>query len=137
MQHKESLVLEAIGAKIRFNDDQATDDVKNGGQSYRLYFNNYNKESKWLEDVDTNKDYSFYSGSTLIMPKDTSNIEVLVKGHETTYGNDADKQGDNTPIEKGEVVGLAVETLDSGSKVFVSGATFFKFRNRWICIFKL
>lgn len=118
-------VLEAIGAKIRFNDDQATDDVKNGGQSYRLYFNNYNKESKWLEDVDTNKDYSFYSGSTLIMPKDTSNIEVLVKGHETTYGNDADKQGDNTPIEKGEVVGLAVETLDSGSKVFVSGATFF------------
>ena len=60
-----------------------------------------------------------------IMPKDTSNIEVLVKGHETTYGNDADKQGDNTPIEKGEVVGLAVETLDSGSKVFVSGAYIF------------
>ncbi|WP_294386631.1 CehA/McbA family metallohydrolase [uncultured Clostridium sp.] len=118
-------VLEAIGAKIRFNDDQATDDVENGGQSYRLYFNDYNTESTWLKDVDTSKNYSFYSGSTLIMPEDTSNIEVLVKGHETTYGNDADNQGDNTPVEKGDVVGLAVETLESGAQVFVSGATFF------------
>ncbi|MDY3362136.1 MAG: CehA/McbA family metallohydrolase [Clostridium celatum] len=118
-------VLEAIGAKIRFNDDQATDDVENGGQSYRLYFNDYNTESAWLEDVDTSKNYSFYSGSTLIMPEDTNNVEVLVRGHETTYGNDADKQGDATPIEQGDVVGLAVETLESGAKVFVSGATFF------------
>ena len=118
-------VLEAIGANIRFNDDQATDDVENGGQSYRLYFNNYNTESEWLKEVDTSKNYSFYSGSTLVMPEDTNNIEVLVKGHETTYGNDADKQGDNTPVEQGDVVGLAVETLESGSKVFVSGATFF------------
>lgn len=118
-------VLEAIGAKIRFNDDQATDDVENGGQSYRLYFNNYNTESSWLEGVDTSKNYSFYSGSTLIMPEDTSNIEVLVRGHETTYGNDSDKQEDNTIVENGDVVGLAVETLESGAKVFVSGATFF------------
>ena len=34
-------------------------------------------------------------------------------------------RGDNTPVGQGEVVGLAVETLESGSKVFVSGATFF------------
>lgn len=118
-------VLEAIGAKIRFNDDQATDDEKNGGQSYRLYFNNYNTESKWLSAVDTNKNYSYYSGSTLIMPEDDANIDVLVRGHETTYGNDADKQNDNTPVEKGDVVGLAVETLENGSQVVVSGATFF------------
>ena len=118
-------VLEAIGANIRFNDDQATDDVENGGQSYRLYFNDYNTESEWLKDVDTSKNYSFYSGSTLVMPENTNNIEVLVRGHETTYGNDADKKGDNTPVGQGEVVGLAVETLESGSKVFVSGATFF------------
>ena len=118
-------ILEAIGAKIRFNDDQATDDVENGGQSYRLYFNDYNTESEWLKDVDTSKNYSFYSGSTLIMPENTDNIEVLVTGHESTYGNDADKSGDNTPVEKGNVVGLAVETLESGAQVFVSGATFF------------
>ncbi|WP_322413432.1 hypothetical protein, partial [Clostridium perfringens] len=89
-------VLNAIGAKIRFNDDQATDDVENGGQNFRLYFNDYNTESSWLNGIDTTKKYSFYSGSTLVMPKDASNIDVLVKGHSTTYGNDADKQGDNT-----------------------------------------
>ncbi|WP_322546036.1 hypothetical protein, partial [Clostridium perfringens] len=84
-----------------------------------------NKESSWLNGIDTTKKYSFYSGSTLVMPKDASNIDVLVKGHSTTYGNDADKQGDNTAVGKGDVVGLAVETLSSGAKVVVSGATFF------------
>jgi LPXTG-motif cell wall-anchored protein len=118
-------VLEAIGAKIRFNDDQATDDNENGGQNYRLYFDDYNTNSSWMNGIDTTKKYSFYSGSTLTMPSDTSNIDVLVRGHETTYGNDADKQGDNTIVGKGDVVGLAVETLDNGAKVVVSGATFF------------
>ena len=118
-------VLEAIGAKIRFNDDQATDDVENGGQSYRLYFDDYNTESEWMNGIDTSKKFSYYSGSTLIMPNDTENVEVLVRGHDTTYGNDADKQNDNQPIGKGEVVGVAVETLESGSKVIVAGATLF------------
>lgn len=118
-------ILDAIGAKIKFNDDQATDIDNNGGQEYRLYFNRYNTDSKWLSGIDTSKDYSFYSGSTLIMPKDMSNIDILVKGHQTTYGNDADKQGDNVAVNKGDVAALAVETLSSGAKVFISGATFF------------
>ncbi len=59
------------------------------------------------------------------MPSDTTNIDILVRGHATTYGNDADKQGDNAAVGKGEVIGLAVETLSNGSKVVVSGATFF------------
>lgn len=118
-------VLESIGAKIRFNDDQATDMDNNGGQEYKLYFDTYNTDSPWLNGIDTSKKYSFYSGSTLVMPSDMSDVDVLVKGHETTYGNDADKQGDNTPVGKGEVTALAVETLSSGAKVFVSGATFF------------
>ena len=118
-------VLQAIGANIRFNDDQATDDNNNGGQAFRLYFTNYNTESTWLNGIDTSKKYSFYSGSTLVVPNDMANIDVLVRGHETTYGNDADAQKDNVTIEKGNVVGLAVETLNSGSKVFISGATFF------------
>ncbi|WP_300382528.1 5'-nucleotidase C-terminal domain-containing protein, partial [Clostridium sp.] len=118
-------VLEAIGTKIRFNDDQSTDDVTNGGQAFRLYFNNYNMESPWLKGIDETKTYSFYSGSTLIMPEDLTNIDILVRGHSTTYGSDADKQNDNIPVGKGEVVGLSVETLDSGAKVIMSGATFF------------
>ncbi|MDQ0461948.1 CehA/McbA family metallohydrolase [Clostridium sardiniense] len=118
-------VLEAIGAKVRFNDDQATDDVENGGQSYRLYFDDYNTESEWMKGIDTSKQFSYYSGSTLIMPKDTKNVEVLVRGHDTTYGNDADNQNDNYPIGKGEMIGVAAETLESGSRVIVSGATLF------------
>lgn len=121
-----NVVLEAIGATVRFNDDQTTDDVENGGQSYRLYFNDYNENSKWLKGVDLTKTYSFYSGSTIVMPnKSKNNIEVLVKGHETTYGNDADKQNDNVTVNKGDVVGLAVETLPNGANVVISGATFF------------
>lgn len=118
-------VLEAIGAKIRFNDDQATDDVENGGQSYRLYFDDYNTGSEWINGIDTSKKFSYYSGSTLIMPNDTKNVEVLVRGHDTTYGNDADKQNDNQLIGKGDVVGVAAETLESGSTVIVAGATLF------------
>ncbi|MBE6054716.1 MAG: LPXTG cell wall anchor domain-containing protein [Clostridium sartagoforme] len=117
-------VLRAINAKVRFNDDQAIDRVNNGGQAYRLYLNNYNTEHPWFKGVDTSKTYSFYSGSTLIMPEDLSNIDVLVRGHSTTLGDDADKKGDNTPITEGNMVALAVETLGSGSKVVVSGATF-------------
>lgn len=120
-----NIVLNAIGAKVRFNDDQATDYENNGGQEYRLYFDTYNTDSTWLNGIDTSKKYSFYSGSTLIMPNDMSNIDVLVRGHETTYGNDADKQEDNIAVGKGDTVALAVETLSSGAKVFISGATFF------------
>ena len=51
MHSKVIMYLEAIGAKIRFNDDQATDDdEKIGGQSYRLYFDDYNTESELLKE---------------------------------------------------------------------------------------
>ncbi|MGL4338069.1 MAG: CehA/McbA family metallohydrolase, partial [Turicibacter sp.] len=125
-------VLEAIGATTRFNDDQVLDNTENGGQAYRLYFDDYNKDSKYVAGIDfdgitssqTNQKFSFYSGSSVIVnnPKTT---EIVVKGHSTTESDDADKQGDNTPVNKGDVVALAVETLPNGSKVVVAGVTFF------------
>ncbi|MEG1001753.1 MAG: CehA/McbA family metallohydrolase [Clostridium sp.] len=118
-------VLKAIGASTRFNDDQVIDDNDNGGQNYRLYFNNYNKESKYLSGVDFDAKYSFYSGCSVLVDENSKNVEVLVKGHDTTYNSDADKSGDYTKVDKGDVNAIAVETLESGAKVVVAGSTFF------------
>ena len=129
-------VLEAIGATIRFNDDQVVDPVENGGQAYRLYFDDYNEESPYTKGIDfgkieqgnsKNTDYkfSFYSGNSVLVPADATNVDVVVKGHETTTNDDADKQGDYTPLNPGDMVALAVETLPNGSKVVASGVTFF------------
>ena len=53
------------------------------------------------------------------------NVEVIVRGHETTYSSDADKQNDAAVVEKGNNIALAMETLESGAKVIVGGTTFF------------
>ncbi|HAX73937.1 MAG TPA: hypothetical protein DCY20_10480, partial [Firmicutes bacterium] len=125
-------VLEAIGATVRFNDDQVIDKEENGGQTYRLYFDDYNKESIYTRGIDfdgisaeqqVNK-FSFYSGNSVLVNDETT-TEVVVYGHATSESDDADKANDNTPVNKGEVVALAVETLPNGSKVVVAGVTFF------------
>lgn len=118
-------VLEAVGATLRFNDDQLVDDENNSNQNYRLYFDGYNTKSSLLNGVDTTEKYSFYSGCGLLVDENNKNVEVIVKGHETTYSVDSDKKGDATPVEKGNTVALAMETLASGSKVIVGGTTFF------------
>ena len=117
-------VLEAIGSSIRFNDDQVIDKENFSNQNYRLYFNRYNEESKLLKGIDTEKTFSFYSGCSVLVDPN-SNAEVLVRGHETTESDDADKAGDAIPVAKGDVVGLASETLPGGGTVVVGGTTFF------------
>ena len=117
-------ILEAIGSTIRFNDDQVIDKVNFSNQNFRLYFNKYNTESELLKGIDTEKTFSFYSGCSVLV-NTNSNAEVLVKGHDTTESDDADKSGDNTPVNIGEVVGLASEKLASGATVVVGGTTFF------------
>lgn len=129
-------ILEAIGATIRFNDDQVVDPNENGGQSYRLYFDDYNQESLYTKGIDfgkiqqgtaSNTDYkfSFYSGNSVLVPSGATNVDVVVKGHETTTNDDSDKQGDYTPVNPGDIVALAVETLPNGAKIVASGVTFF------------
>ena len=66
-----------------------------------------------------------FNGSTLIIPSSSDNIEVLIEGHESTYGHYYDKQNDNVSVNKGEVVGLAIETLDNNSKIVISGTNFY------------
>lgn len=118
-------ILEVIGANLRLDDNQLVDDENYKNQNYRLYFNRYNTNSSLLEGINTDEEYSFYSGCGVLADEKDENIEILVRGHETTYSSDADKKGDSANIAKGDTIALAMETLSSGSKVIVGGTTFF------------
>ena len=69
-------ILEAIGAKIRLNDDQAIDNDINDGENYNLSFNKYNIESELLVGIDVDKKFKFFNGSTLIIPS-SSDSRIL------------------------------------------------------------
>ena len=129
-------VLQAIGSALRFNDDQVIDNTEYSNQKFRLYFDDYNEESPYTKGIDfgkieqgnsSNQDYkfSFYSGNSVLVENESANVDVVVKGHPTTQNTDADNQGDWTEVKPGEVVALAVETLDNGAKIIASGVTFF------------
>ena len=55
-------VLAAIGSTLRESDDQVMDDVKNGGQTYRLYPTEFNMANPLMEGVVDGQTYSQYSG---------------------------------------------------------------------------
>ena len=129
-------VLEAIGSALRFNDDQVIDEKEYSNQNYRLYFDDYNEESPYTKGIDfgkieqgnaNNQDYkfSFYSGNSVLVKDASATVDLVVRGHETTKNSDADKQGDFEALKEGEVIALAVETLENGAKIVASGVTFF------------
>lgn len=121
-------VLEAIGSNLRFNDDEVVDNTTNGGQAYRLAFNKFTSSKYNLTDgIPEGETYSFYSGcSVLLKPQgDTSMVDYLVMGHDTTEALDSDNAGDNTAVTKGDICALAAEKLSSGAKIIVAGSTFF------------
>ena len=81
-------LLEAIGATMRVNDDELIDQDDNGGQPYRLYFDDFNTGStdpvvqEVLKGVvDSGLRYSSYSGCSVAVGKG----EAIVYGHNTTY----------------------------------------------------
>jgi len=121
-------VLQVIGSSLRFNDDEMVDNVKNGGQSYRLYFDKYiSSKYNLTKDIPEGMTYSAYSGCSVILKNGgvENSVDWLVKGHETTETLDSDNQKDATPVTKGDVKSLAAEILPNGSKIVVSGTTFF------------
>lgn len=121
-------VLAAIGSNLQFNDDEVIDNTSNGGQNYRLYFDDYTSAKYHLTDnIPSNETYSAYSGCSVI-PKEGGNanaVDWLVKGHDTTETMDSDLQNDATAVTKGNVNALAAEILPNGSRVIVAGTTFF------------
>lgn len=126
-------LLSAIGATTTLNSDEAYDEVNNGGQPYRLYLTNCNTESKYLAGAVEGQEYSAYSGCTVKLNADAvaeGKAEALVTGFDTTYSIDCkDEEGNKvsgspTYVEKGNVVALAHETLESGANIFVAGTVF-------------
>ena len=132
-------LLEGIGATMRVNDDELIDQKENGGQSYRLYFDDFNFGSTdaavqaalaGLEGSD--KVYSSYSGCSV----NVGDGEAIVFGHDTTYSinSKAPAQGHDKPVlsasaaydpntavvQKGDVVSLATEAVGSG-RVYLGG----------------
>lgn len=143
--YQQNLILAAIGAGTRINDDEVVDYDNNpnvvppgvaGGTPYRVPMNAYNTASQYLDGVDAKQNYSFYSGCSITMG---SGATWLVKGTPTTYGFDSDNDTlggsyvsaanktipADTGIGKGNVVALATETLPGGGKLFAGGTVFY------------
>src|SRR5450830_633499 len=123
-----NVVLDAIGSNLRLNDDEVIDNTSNGGQNYRLYFDDYTGTMYHLTDnIPVGETFSFYSGCSVILKSGGSNTQVdwLVKGHATTASLDSDLANDATPVAQGNVYALAAEVLPGGGKVVVGGTAFF------------
>lgn len=120
-------LLAAIGATTKINNDEVVDDVTNSGQSYRLKFKNINTASPYLKGVVSDQEYSFYSGCSVALDKaavEAGKADWLVRGHDTTYSFDSNKNTIGVSVPKGEVVALASEKLASGANIFVAGTVF-------------
>ncbi|MDF2520415.1 MAG: LPXTG-motif cell wall anchor domain protein, partial [Clostridia bacterium] len=123
-----NMILEAIDSNLRFNDDEVVDYTSNGGQEYRLYFDDYTSTKYGLTDnIPAGLTYSAYSGCSVLLKDggDDTFVDWLVMGHDTTGILDSDLQNDATPVANGDVKSLAAEILPSGSKIIVAGTTFF------------
>ena len=135
-------LLEGIGSTMRINDDELIDQDENGGQPYRLYFDDFNYEStdpavqSILAGVkESGLAYSSYSGCSVSVGEG----EAIVYGHDTTYSinSKAPAQGHDKPVlsysaeydpntavvQKGDVVSMATEAVGEG-RVYACGTVF-------------
>lgn len=121
-------LLNGIGATLRINDDEAYDEVKNGGQAYRIYPENFNADSRWTENLAEGQTYSQYSGCTVDITNAGSNdvvkaAEWIVRGFDSTYSIDSDKDGIGG-VAKGEAIFLASQDTVYGGTIFAAGGVF-------------
>ncbi|WP_051545263.1 CehA/McbA family metallohydrolase [Butyrivibrio sp. MC2021] len=121
-------LLEAIGATTRLNSDEVCDDEKNGGQNYRLYPTNFNRDCYLVKDVSETQKYSAYSGCSILLDEtavQAGKAEAVVTGFESTYTIDSKKFDENYhEVPKGSVVFAAREELTTGSEILVTGTVF-------------
>lgn len=122
-------VLAAMGATTRINSDELCDDSENGGQAYRLYLDDYNMDSRFMDGFVDGMKYSCYSGCGIILDQNavaSGKAEAIVKGHPTTYSLDSKKYDNNyVAQEMGNIVALGHETVgENGGEIWVGGTVF-------------
>lgn len=128
-------LLAEAGSTITINSDEVYDTENNGGQPYRLYYANLNKDSRYLDGIVDGQVYSAYSGCSIniTQAKETDEVyaaDALVRGFDTTYSIDCKDENGNsvsgqpTVVEKGQIVGLAHQATKSGGNIFAAGGVF-------------
>lgn len=144
MAATQNAVLKALGSSLRIGDDATYDDVHNGGQAYRLYFNTYG--DSFLTDgveVDPENPYdrlytevfSHYGGASVYVENSNvlpETVNAVVYGHADTYSVDVDNDGlGGSAMPKYEyaegdsrLLIMATEQLDGKGLIVVSGAAF-------------
>ena len=142
-------ILEAMGSTLRLNDDEVLDDDTNynGGanQTYRVYMEDFNVGAfpELFKGIQEGQRYSAYSGCSVDLGK---NGVALVRGSANCYSINSktrpeDAKGewdsgkpqgsttsgsykaDTAVVQKGDVVTLATEAVESG-RVYVAGTVF-------------
>ncbi|MBO8160792.1 MAG: CehA/McbA family metallohydrolase [Thermosipho sp. (in: Bacteria)] len=98
-----NLILEHLGVKIRFNDDQVVDNVNNYGAYYKILVNNVR----------------FYSPCSLVV--EDENAEILLESN-TADTEDRDGNNDALPVDK---VILAVKVKVGNGEVIILGKSIF------------
>lgn len=122
-------LLKAMGATTRLNSDEVMDDVNYANENFRLYFDDVNLDSPYLDGFIEGMEYSCYSGSSVILDSAAvaeGKAEGLVYGHDTTYSIDSKQKDSNyVEVEKGNIVALAHETVgENNGGVWVGGTAF-------------
>jgi len=106
MAAQQNKILQAIGAKLRITDDEAKDNVLNGGQSQRLYLTDHNNYvNPFTQGVDPSQVFSQYGGSTIYAVDESgepaavlpNSILPIISGHESTNSIDDDQDGNPLP----------------------------------------
>jgi hypothetical protein len=150
MAAQQNRILEALGSSLRIADDGTNDEVLNGGQTPRLYFDTYNMDNPLLEGVVVDPEhpndraysevFSHYGGASIYVVDGSGSpttavpdsVSPAVYAHATTFSADSDSDGlggDAVPkYSVGEndnrLLVMATEQLDGKGLIVVSGAAF-------------
>jgi len=134
MAAQQNKILEAIGAKLRITDDEAKDNVLNGGQAQRLYLTDHNGYvNPFTQGLDPSQVFSQYGDSTIYTvdesgaPTDVlpNSVSPIISGHESTFSSDDDKDGNPLPPKYNDRLLLMASeevTYENGNKATVIAA---------------
>lgn len=136
-------LLTALGSCLRIGDDATHDDVLNGGQTHRLYFNAYGPgfltegvevDAEHPNDRMYTEVFSHYGGASVYTVDGTlpAGVTPVVFGHTSTYSKDGDNDGlGGAAIPKyafadgdNRLMIMATEQLENKGLIIVSGAAF-------------